>query len=87
MEANTTYDPYKYIKRWPVVGYKQPFLIQLPENLKGMMKTVSFRVPAALEETIAGHCRAMGVKKSEWMRNAFLHVLSLEQQWFDEQKK
>jgi hypothetical protein len=90
MEMNAQqYDPYKYSSRasWPVIRFKAPFLVSVPDGLADLKLSITCRVPVALDRTVEAHCRAMGVSKSEWIRNAQLHLLSVEQKWLDENAK
>jgi hypothetical protein len=85
-KASEQHDPYQYSSRvkWPVILFDAPFFVPVPEGFGEVMKSVTFRVPMDLERTIEAHCQALGVSKSEWFRNAQLHLLSIEQQWLAE---
>lgn len=83
------YDPYKYDSpaKWPVFGYKDPFLVTVPDGVGNLMQSHTLRIPLALSRTLDLHSRAMGTSKSKWIRNAIINVLSAEQQWFDQHNK
>lgn len=84
MEKNTEqHDPYMTASRvkWPMIQFDAPFFVPVPQGFEEVMKSVTFRVPMDLDRTIEAHCQALGVSKSEWFRNAQLHLLSIEQEW------
>lgn len=85
--------PYKYVMlhtltaTWPVVPIKTPFLVPVPLSYAETLTTIGLKVPVAVESTLDLHCRTMGTTKSEWVRRAILHLLAVEQEWLEQQKK
>ena len=85
-KPTATDNPYSYNLpvEWPVIWFKAPYIVSGPGINEDLSVTLSLRLPLNVEKTVKAHCRALGVNKSDWLRTAVLHLLSIEQQWLDE---
>jgi len=72
---------------WPMVEYKEPFLIAMPEPKGRAAAALSIRIPVDLNQTVERHCAKLGIKNlSLWLREAMKLLLSQEQQLLAKQK-
>lgn len=73
--------PYSHMRRvkWPILPSGQPYITPAPEEFSNLNAAINCRIPADLNATLDIHCRMVGAKKSEWVREALIKYLADEQ--------
>lgn len=76
-------DPHQHVRRteWPILPSLDPFMADGREDLD---KPFVMRMKENLWCSIDRHCKALGVDKSKWIRQAILNQMAAEQQHFTE---
>lgn len=74
-------DPHQFVRRseWPILPSLDPVMAEGREDLD---KPFVMRMKENLWCSIDRHCKALGVDKSKWIRQAILNQLAAEQQHF-----
>jgi hypothetical protein len=73
---------YNLEKPWPLVSYKKPYIIPVPEIQRKASSAISIRVSYDLNMTIEKHRLSLGILNlSEWVREALERQLSVEQDY------
>lgn len=80
-QKTATADPHAYIRRteWPILPSFEPVMADGREDLD---KPFVMRMKENLWCSIDRHCKALGVDKSKWIRQAILNQMAAEQQYF-----
>lgn len=76
-------DPHQFVRRteWPILPSLEPYMAEGREDLD---KPFVMRMKENLWCSIDRHCKALGVDKSKWIRQAILNQMAAEQQHFTE---
>lgn len=74
-------DPHQFVRRteWPILPSLDPYMADGREDLD---KPFVMRMKENLWCSIDRHCKALGVDKSKWIRQAILNQMAAEQQHF-----
>ncbi len=88
-EPSVSSNPFGYNleKPWPLVSYKKPYIIPVPEIQRKASSAISIRVSYDLNMTIEKHRLSLGILNlSEWVREALERQLSVEQDYLSRKK-
>ncbi len=79
-------DPHTFVRRteWPILDSLTPYMAEGRDDLD---KPFVMRMKENLWCSIDRHCKALGVDKSKWIRQAILNQMASEQQYFLNQNK
>lgn len=79
----TDVDPHQFVRRteWPILPSLDPYMAEGRDDLD---KPFVMRMKENLWCSIDRHCKALGVDKSKWIRQAILNQMAAEQQHFIE---
>ena len=79
--VNEDGDPHQFVHRtgWPILESLNPYFADGRDDLD---KPFIMRMKENLWLSIDRHCKALGVDKSKWIRQAILNQLAAEQQHF-----
>jgi hypothetical protein len=80
VEKNEDLHQYVHRAAWPIFTFPSPSLV--PDSSQRKTQNIMTRVTDGMFESVARHCHALDVDKSEWLRNAIERQLAEEQQYF-----